>query len=676
MADLSQFSDEQLMALYQGDAQTQPEQNDMSSYSDAELMAMYQQEQPKQDISLGQRAGNLWEGIKRGATFGFGDEAQAGIAALYAGLASPDLTVRDAYGQALEELRAEYDLAREQTPWTTGIGEFGGALTTGIAATPRAVTGALSNAATKGFLPRAGTTSAIGAASGGLYGYGTGQGSAEERASNAAFMGALGAGGGFVGSGVGSGVEALARTPLAQKMADVIARRAKPKNQLVAKTAQEIAEAQDDIAPIVGGQSAYGKIGKQLKKDFGSDYESAMKAYKEGDISLADLYGSRTRTLAQGAAQYPSGKAAAQKYFDEKIGGSYDRILSTVNKNIADIDNYLTTVDDIVFAGQTKARPLYEKAYQGQVDIKGTLPQEVTSAIAAARRQYPSELQGLPDNSVKVLDYAKRALDDQINTAQRAGKNNFARSRTVVKNDLLDLIDNQVPDYKEARRVSGDYLTITGAMDSGRKALKTDAELLKKQMEGLNDVEKSAFLTGVSKAVRDEVSKIGDNANPYKRIMGSPEKRKKLQAVLSPSQYKNLETSLKAEDRLFKMRNEVLGGSPTAGKLEAKNMISSGVNAVDDIAQVPRKTMIAGLKMAFDGLDDKTAGKVSEILYETDPVKKLQIIDKIKGAKDFTPQEKALVQKAYFESADKFDILKTTSIEAGGIAPAIVEGQQ
>jgi len=121
------------------------------------------------------------------------------------------------------------------------------------------------------------------------------------------------------------------------------------------------------------------------------------------------------------------------------------------------------------------------------------------------------------------------------------------------------------------------------------------------------------------------------------------------------------------------MRNEILGGSPTAGKQEAKNMITTTAQGVDDIMQIPRKTMVQGLKTLFDGLDDKTASKVSEILYETNPEKKIEILNKLKADKSFTPAEKIAAKRAYFQAADRFDVMKagTSGSIGGGVTPAV-----
>lgn len=610
------------------------------------------------------------------ATFGFWDEGKAGLQAL-ASQATGAIAGVDplSYDHFLEKQRNTAQNLQENNPYAYGTGQVAGAIGTPALAAPKMLTKGAAYAASKGIVPKIATYSGLGAASGGLYGAGSGE-TTEERIANVPYYGGLGGLGGTGGAVLGG---------LAQRAYKLFGGgKVKPSvinpNQPTKEILDAVISQGDEIAPVSGGEKAFSAVKKQLKKDLGDNYETALKAYKDGDISLIELNNSRTNTLAQGAAQFAGGKARAQEFFDPKVGGSYDRVISNIGKNVSDIENYHTTADDLVNIGRKKAAPLYEKAYEGVVDVSDdqtlsilTSP-EIQTAIKKAQRQFPSELEGLAEDNVKVLDYAKRTIDDDINTAIRAGKSNLARSRTELKNQLLETIDRQVPAYKKARAVSGDYLSINDAMEQGRKALKTDPEILGKTFKSFPDPEKEAFRIGLGKSIRDEVGKVNEGANPYKRILGSPEKQKRISAVLSPNQYKELEKGLKAEDRLFKMRNEILGGSPTAGKQEAKNMIEGGVQAVENMSQIPRKSMTAALQKFKSGLSDKTASKVSEILYETDPIKKLAIFDKLTSSRELTPAEIKLVKRVYFEAADQFDVMKATSAISGGSAiPQAIE---
>lgn len=609
------------------------------------------------------------------ATMGFSDEIKAGLQGLVRGGLDPNITIPQAYDFFLNKARQEGGQLQEENPKTYLAGQIAGGLGTAVAM-PSTITRGVSQLAGKTLPKQLATMAGVGGVSGGTHAFGSGEGGAQERLADVPSGATYGVFGGLFGVGGAKAIGGLAERALKafSKKAPTITKGLKP------EIAQErLIQSQEMLPAVPNVPKAISKVGGQLSKDFGADLDVALDLYKKGDISLAELYGKRTSSLAQGAAVYPSGRAVAEDFLGKKTAGSYDRVLSSIRKNISGVDNYFTNADDLLNVGRLKASPQYAKAYQDVITDKNVIAiPEVQDALNKAYKKFPSELQDASPDSIQALDYAKRILDDQIGKAQRAGESNFARSRTMIKNQLLEAMDNASPSYKKARSIAGDYLSIDNAMEQGRQALKTDSEILQKTYKSLSEPEKQAYKIGLGKAIRDEVGKVSEGANPYKRILGSPEKQKRISQVLSPEEYVNFERSLKAEDRLFQLRNKVLGGSPTADKLEAQKLIESG--AIDSITGVPQKTFIDALLQfktkLLDGLNDNTAAKVSEILYETDPIKKLQIIDGLKGSKDFTQQEKELVKRAYSLIAPRYDALKVSGMATGGAVSSQMAGEE
>ena len=147
--------------------------------------------------------GAAWEGIKNGATFGLGDELQAGIAAYTSAPFVEGLSVGDAYDQALSGLRQENQQAQINSPLAYLGGNVAGTLATGAgiargatSAAPR-LSGQVADLAATNPIT-AGAT--LGATQGGLAGFGNGEGDFASRSSNAAHDAILG---GLVGGAVG-----------------------------------------------------------------------------------------------------------------------------------------------------------------------------------------------------------------------------------------------------------------------------------------------------------------------------------------------------------------------------------------------------------------------------------------------------------------------------------------
>lgn len=183
--------------------------------------------------SRGNTAAGLVGKLGQGATFGLADEMQAGLFALprYIGneIRGKEGGLGGAYNELLESQRANLQAAQEQYPVaSTGL-EVAGALGTGVAGAGTKLGRAIGSATLKGLTPAAASTAgklgnvatkalvggATGAASSGLYGYGTGEGGAGDRLSAAKDYAGLGA---TVGAGIplatsGLGAVALAATP-------------------------------------------------------------------------------------------------------------------------------------------------------------------------------------------------------------------------------------------------------------------------------------------------------------------------------------------------------------------------------------------------------------------------------------------------------------------------------
>jgi len=640
------------MAALEAEFGGQEAVNELSADDMAALEAEFGQEEPD---TMGERINGFMTGAADSVTLGAGDEMRAGLQALIRGGIDPNVSISQAYDHFLGDYRNKQEERREDTPLSYGLGQVAGAFVpaAGALKAGNAASKALPSVEKLGKYARAHKFKAaagIGAASGGIYGYNSGEGGAEERGQAALYSGAIGAAAGPVGARLGQAAGSLLDR----------AKKAFTKTPIVNKSIEEIAEsaAVKNIG-TKGEEKALNKVGRALKNDFGDDFENVLQAYKNSDASLADLQGARTRGLAKGAAQYSAGQEGAETFFNKEIASSPERALRSVDKNIGSGNNFYASVDDILAAGRKKASPLYDEAYEGVVNDKNilTVP-EIQTALKKAYKQYPSELKDAAPDSPKALDYANRVLGDDISKAKRAGERNFARSRTTIKNNLLDAMDASNPAYKKARAASGDYLSLTNAMDRGKSFMKTDPELLTKEFKALSEAEKTAFRSGVGKHVRDLIEKTNEGANFYNRVLGSAEKQKRLAAVLSPKQYKRLQSDLKAEDRLFKLRNEVLGQSPTTSKaVAAMEVAGAGADMAaltsGGLASVPASAFRTAVKKVFDGINDNTAAQLSKIIYEKDPAKKLRIISSL--SKNLTPDEANLAKSIYFESLEAID---------------------
>jgi len=432
---------------------------------------------------------------------------------------------------------------------------------------------------------------------------------------------------------------------------------------------------------------AYQKVVDKLRADFPDpeDFKKALTQYaKEKGVTLAEIGGERTKSLAVGSAQFPSGGAKIAETLDERVAGVPERIFKSVSENISNNVDYDGLLDSILKKGRAKAAPYYEAAYKQVVNIDD-IPDEVAAAIKSARKTYPSELNGLPDNSVKVLDYAKRELDDVIGAAKRSGEANLARSRTELVRGFIEKVKAQSPDYAKALDEAGDYLSHKTAIETGKSFNKMTPNEIRKTLKSLNPSEKDAFLAGVSDNVRSTMSSNATSPNYARLVFGGTDnsiKRQQLKAALGEKEFVRLEKTVRAEQNLYNLKTKVLGGSPTSARqmaraefegpeldqfLEAASSIQRQGATMTTLDFVTQGVSKFG-KRIWSGLSDKSAEDVAKILMETDPKKKLAFAKRVLADTGVRKDAAAEQMRVYFIMADKLKSMQNAKIQAGQAA--------
>lgn len=635
-------------------------------------------------------------GLQQGPTFGFADELAA-FGAGVGGALRPDTTYSEQYERRLAEKRGELSQAKER-PVASIAGELTGAIGAGggIAKLGGAALGKI--AATAPLR----TAAATGALSGGVYGFGAGEGGGAERLQqgtvSAIAGGLLAPLGVLAGRGVSKVAEGLK----------------KPGQEAIEGGAQEIAERMEDAAtairPATPAQenAATQKVMQAIKRDFPKDYERVLEAWKSGDKTLAEYYGPNITRLAKGAAQYRGGEAQAKKFFEQETLAAPERMKQAVSKNISAVENYFTTAEDFMKAGKEKAKPAYEKAFGS---VKGISDQRINEFLQAPElktgiqrglkiQRLEALAEGKPFNpmdyaitdfneagdaiigkvpNMRLLDAGKRGLDAMIQeqTDATTGRvTEMGRALIMTKNAYVNELRRINPYYDDALKTAGDYFKIDNAMKSGKEFMNIDPENIKKSLSKMTDDEKTAFKIGVGKQIRDLIDKTGEGGNPFNKVFGNKFQRDRLMAVLSPEEFKGLESGLRAENRLFKMRNEVLGGSPTTSKaIAAAEIAAGGADALQTLATGNIKAV--GLSQvkniitkAFDGINDRTAEQISRIIYETDPAQKVILLERVVKNPQLTEAEKQIVKKAYFA----YDDIAKNAIRSGLAVSPVAAG--
>lgn len=291
--------------------------------------------------------------------------------------------------------------------------------------------------------------------------------------------------------------------------------------------------------------------------------------------------------------------------------------------------------------------------------------------------------------SLRTLDYVKRSLDDDISTALRndAGE---AKRLIALKRGLTGELDrlDKTGAYAKARKVSGDYLSNRDAMEEGVKILNPGymADDLQKSWASKGKTERESMRVGLMRGVRKMIDNAKDGSDVSRRF-DTQAIRDKMQTILTKDQYSTLMKEIESTGKIYKLRNEILGGSPTASKqVAARQFANEGAELAEQVAQqgATRTLIDKGLLYAakkVDGLSDKLAGEVAEILTETDPIKKLKILTQLRnqakkgGSIQTTDAGKKL--RAFFEASDVIDEIRLPSaIPAAGAGAGVMSNEK
>lgn len=452
-----------------------------------------------------------------------------------------------------------------------------------------------------------------------------------------------------------------------------------------------------------------------------AEFKKVLNSYaSKPDQALIQAGGERTTRLGEGAAQYTSGGARATEFFDEAIGKSPEKLKTAIGKTVSPSTNYYDTLDEMVKSGREKASPIYQAAFKANQTVQSPVIDRILqtpegkSALAEAAKNMQNEMSlvARPDPELtamakelqdiglmgetqggvarglklKTLDYIKKSMDDTINTAYRAGNESEARRIINLKNGLVSEIDaaDKSGLYAKARKASGDYLSNKSAMDSGLNFLKEDKEIITRNFNDMGAAEKQAYKTGVVKTLRNKIETTQDGAN-VARLFKTPATRDKLKAILPERDYNRLLSEAMTQDGLFKLRNQLTGNSRTAlRQIEAQDFEGQGAQLVQDLAskgatRTGIDNSIRWIAKRFDGLSDKTAKEVADILYEQDPKKKYEIVKFLTNQANSEGQglrktEAAKKLQAFYTISDK--VAKEKNLELSPQAQEAVKQAQ
>lgn len=498
--------------------------------------------------------------IGQGLAMGAGDEAEAYARSLISG--TP-------YEQELAKVRSEIAIAGVERPKQMAIGEFAGALAPAAAATllSGGAAAPVAAARTAGLAAQiargVGTGAAVGAGTGGIEGFLKGEGGAGARLDKAAEGAMMG---GLFGGALGGAFPAAAGAYKAATTAP---------EMLAAERATSLL-AKDQMTPVQLMQAYLARQTAGVKPEIPAEVMP-----RGGNLM------SQTRLLAQspGATRGQIGEFLEQRTLgqQERLGADIEAALGGQKKNI------FTSLDDLAATRMQQARPLYEKvdplsAASAQMDeLLKKVPTNVFNeleAVAQIKGTSPAPIIGMTEKGGKTIardytyaeiDSIQKALDDQVSSLYRLGKNNQAKVYQDLRDEIIGIAEKN-PDYRQARAIWADTKAAERAMAEGQNIFKQRAEMTERRLGNMSQADKDSYLVGVfdafqnvmlGKAVDRDVTSAF-RTGKAKMQMEAAIKGVTDDPVAAQAITDRLFTNIEREAKMAKTKNILTGGSQTA----------------------------------------------------------------------------------------------------------------
>jgi len=583
----------------------------------------------------------------QGLSFGFSDEAEAGIKALLG---------KGSYEQNLASLQLAKEQFEQESPGVAMASEIAGAI-------PTAVLGGAGAFRAAQML-----------------------GQRVPRVAQAISPRVTGLGGAAVGGGVASGVTGAGTAEPGQRMAGAAAaapigaalgpavRVAPQAVSAIPGVRQGLDIGREVLSKIPGvdittdfARRADVKLLQALQQDgFSPDQIAArIQAIKQSGYkpeTIIEVGGESTRRLADGVAQYPGASQAARELATERGAGQMQRVVTDFREAFRVNTDAMDLAEDIIKERDRLSKPLYQQAYREGGVISDDrfmgfmkIPQ-FKDAYARAKRIAALDGIDLPEKATDIekvggfdlmtLDYIKRGLDDVLFTGKQPGSGIGKTELGKLKerrNEFVALIDEAGPaSYKQARQAFAGPTEVLEAIENGKKFANVDARQLQRQFASLTPAEQEGFKVGVFDAIRTNVNKGADGRDVLSRVWSSPEKRDQIRVFLGDDTYNQLTTQLGREKLIRETDVKLTGGSPTQPRQLAQREFEAEEGVVPLMAD---RGMVRGgldyLLRSATGPGQPTAQALAPTLFSTDVARQLETMNRLRGLDELLRQEAA-----------------------------------
>jgi hypothetical protein len=579
----------------------------------------------------------------QGLTLGTIDEVAAGGNALLDRILN-GVPLSEAYDQRLEQTRGMLKDYQETSPGQAFTMELLGAANLPIksAIGEKAGIGAKTVQAAK-----------EGGTLGALYGYGSGEGGAAERAKTAAISGGIGAGAGAV---LTPAIEGTVRG--GQWLADKAAELGITPTALVDDLAEALfsGSASSQRGSISNRPTGAGLapeelyLARRLKNVPASEIDRAAAELAEADSRGVPLYlqealGDRgVMSNANLVATQPSTAGQAGRAIEARTAATRDRMSNLLSGVSDEVDPYTGAQrlqdagKEIVGSAEKELRAIGEAVYDPAYRITPTIDDPRLAELIendAVLRESMNKMRKfakhskLPDNSTQLMVLSRRNLRDKINLAIKNEEGSVADALQETYNTLNNIILKNAPEVragdalyaKAAQKIDDLNSTFLGYLNKlSPDKIDSVTQLLDRppaRISALRDKFVDAGLesewnAGVRSVLDLKLLGMRSGQNMADRLAGVPEMEKQIRAALG-DKADDVLRGLFFEDKIARGKNAYAVGSQTQPRQAEAEDIKQAATLLESIMNLDYKGAMA--KLFDQGMPEDLAQGLADIYF-------------------------------------------------------------
>jgi len=359
-------------------------------------------------------------------------------------------------------------------------------------------------------------------------------------------------------------------------------------------------------------------LARALKDDSIAAGDVNAKLGELGDGSMVMDLGPNLQRQAGALASVPGpAQKTIRSAVENRRGWAPARVENDVAKTMGTGPGFSAMQDQIIAGQKAAADPLYKAVRDVKVPVQQgnfafVFQTPMGKAALAKARQMAANDGYRGTDTIGIIDYAKRALDDIASKAGRTGAKNEARQARDLARVLTAEADKLVPGYKAARDAYAGPAKVLDALDAGSAVFGKEMSptQLSDALKSMSTSERDAFLQGARATIEAQMGNAVNEALALRNLFKKGYNEQKLRLILGPKVADDLMKRINREAVYGKTENVVTGNSETAAREAAQGEVDPLLRRTE------RPQGLTGMVFqAFDwaraGLRGKTQPKVN-----------------------------------------------------------------